>query len=98
MTDSAIPIIDIDPFRHGGAAAVVAAVAAAARDIGFFVVTGHGVNAATTDRLYSAARGFFDLPDADKQALVAEAMGQPGRPAADVLHEFIAGLGSFGGR
>ncbi|MEI7713325.1 MAG: iron-containing alcohol dehydrogenase [Rhodospirillales bacterium] len=31
--------------------------------------------------------------NADKQALVAEAMGQLGRPAADILHEFIAGLG-----
>ena len=36
----------------------------------------------------------YNFPaNADKQALVAEAMGQPGRPAADVLHEFIAGLG-----
>ncbi len=36
----------------------------------------------------------FNLPaNAPQQALVAEAMGQPGRPAADVLHEFIAGLG-----
>jgi isopenicillin N synthase-like dioxygenase len=70
MTDSAIPIIDIEPFRHGSGAGVASAVAAAARDIGFFVVTGHGVSAATTDRLYNAARGFFDLPDADKRALV----------------------------
>jgi maleylacetate reductase len=31
--------------------------------------------------------------NADRQALVSEAMGQPGRPAADVLHEFIVGLG-----
>ncbi len=36
----------------------------------------------------------YNLPaNADKQALVAEAMGHPGRPAADVLHDFIAGLG-----
>lgn len=36
----------------------------------------------------------YNLPaNADKQALVAAAMGQPGWPAADVLHAFIAGLG-----
>jgi maleylacetate reductase len=36
----------------------------------------------------------YNLPaNADKQALVAEAMGHPGRPAWEVLHEFIAGLG-----
>jgi maleylacetate reductase len=31
--------------------------------------------------------------NADRQALIAAAMGQPGAEAADVLHEFIAGLG-----
>jgi len=31
--------------------------------------------------------------NAERQALVAEAFGEPGRPAADVLHRFIAGLG-----
>jgi maleylacetate reductase len=31
--------------------------------------------------------------NADRQAMVAAAMGKPGAEAADVLHEFIAGLG-----
>jgi maleylacetate reductase len=36
----------------------------------------------------------YNLPaNAEKQALVAEAMGHPGKPAADVLDAFIAGLG-----
>ena len=36
----------------------------------------------------------YNLPaNADQQALVAEAMGHTGRPAADILHEFIVGLG-----
>jgi maleylacetate reductase len=34
-----------------------------------------------------------ESPNADRQALVAEAFGQPGRPAWQVVHEFIAGLG-----
>ena len=29
----------------------------------------------------------------ERQKLVSEAMGKPGRPASEVLHEFIAGLG-----
>ena len=73
MTDRPIPIIDIAPFRQDGRASVVAEIAAAARETGFFVVTGHGVSADATDRLYAAARGFFDLPDPDKRAL----MGAP---------------------
>ena len=74
MTNMVIPIIDIAPFRRDGRAAVVADIATAAREIGFFVVTGHGVGAAATDRLYHAARDFFDLPDLEKRALV----GAPG--------------------
>ena len=70
MTDTVIPIIDIAPFRADARASVVASVAAAARDTGFFVVTGHGVSTIATDRLYNEARGFFDQPDAAKRALV----------------------------
>ncbi len=70
MTDNAIPIIDIAPFRHDGRASVVADISAAAQQTGFFVVTGHGVSADATDKLYSAARAFFDLPDPEKRALV----------------------------
>lgn len=80
MTDSAIPIVDIAPFRRDGDARVVADVAAAARDIGFFVVTGHGVSSAATDRIYRAARAFFDLPDAYKRTLVG-------------TREFLGGVG-----
>lgn len=60
----AIPLIDIGPFLRGedGAAAVVAAVEAACRDTGFFLVLGHGIDPARTARLYDAARAFFDQP------------------------------------
>lgn len=65
-----IPVIDVGPFVRGeaGAKRVVEAVEAAARDTGFFLVTGHGVSPAAISRLYDGARAFFDLPEDYKRA------------------------------
>lgn len=59
-----IPVIDISPFIAGqaGSADVVRAVEKACRNLGFLLVTGHGVPKETTDRLYTSARAFFDEP------------------------------------
>jgi isopenicillin N synthase-like dioxygenase len=72
MTLMSIPIIDLTPYREGsdaGKQAVAAAVAQACRDIGFLVITGHGVSPALVDRVDTTSRAFFDLPGADKMAL-----------------------------
>ena len=72
MTLLSVPIIDIAPYRTGPAAAkagVVAAVDKACRDIGFLVITGHGVSPALIDRVDATARRFFKLPLDAKQAL-----------------------------
>src|SRR3984957_2136808 len=72
MTLKSIPIIDLSPYRNGspdGKQAVAKAVAEACRDIGFLVITGHGVAPAAVDRTDASARAFFDLPAADKMAL-----------------------------
>ncbi len=42
---------------------------AAARDVGFFYLRGHGVDGALNVRLQHAARQFFALPEADKLAV-----------------------------
>jgi len=73
---TAIPIIDIAPFRQSGSGAVVEAVGTAARERGFFIVTGHGVDPGVTGLLYRLARAFFDLPAAEKQEL----LGGPQQP------------------
>ena len=67
--DSPVPIIDISPAAAGGEAlaAVGRAVDEACRDIGFFVIVGHGVPEATTEAVWTAAREFFDLPLATKR-------------------------------
>jgi isopenicillin N synthase-like dioxygenase len=62
-TLSRIPVIDIAPFRTGADKAGVArAVAQACEEIGFFCVTGHGIDAALTDRAFAVSRDFFDQP------------------------------------
>ncbi len=59
-----IPVIDVSPFiaRSAGAGEVVAAIEAACRETGFFLVTGHGVSREITAELYNLARDFFDEP------------------------------------
>jgi isopenicillin N synthase-like dioxygenase len=67
---SAVPIIDLTPWFAGdadGRAAVAAQVDAALTDVGFLLVTGHGVPASLRTDVRGAAREFFALPAAVKQ-------------------------------
>jgi isopenicillin N synthase-like dioxygenase len=67
---SAVPIIDLTPWFAGdadGRAAVAAQVDAALTDVGFLLVTGHGVPASLRADVRGAAREFFALPAAVKQ-------------------------------
>jgi isopenicillin N synthase-like dioxygenase len=85
MTLTAVPVIDIAPYLAGsaeGKARVAQAVAEACRDIGFLIVTGHGVAPALIDRVDQVSRAFFALPFADKQALK--------RPADDQVRGYSA--------
>jgi isopenicillin N synthase-like dioxygenase len=61
----AVPVVDIsgDPRK------VAAEVGAACGELGFLTVVGHGVPDEVAERLASAARAFFDLPDGEKRAL-----------------------------
>jgi isopenicillin N synthase-like dioxygenase len=61
-----VPIVDLQPLRDGsnaGLATVAAQIGAAARDIGFFAVTSHGVERSVIETLFSAAHAFFALPE-----------------------------------
>jgi isopenicillin N synthase-like dioxygenase len=58
-----IPVIDIAAFRNGtDKAGVAAAVARACEEVGFFCISGHGVDPALTDRAFAVSRDFFDQP------------------------------------
>ncbi len=66
---SSIPLIDIAPFIEGDRAdqqRVAKAVDQACRDLGFLIITGHGVRRETLSGVQGAFRGFFALPERDK--------------------------------
>lgn len=64
-----IPIIDIEPFLDGSdPESVTAAVDAACRDIGFFVIVGHGVDLGLLHRTRELALSFFHMPVEQKVA------------------------------
>ncbi len=67
-----VPIIDLASLREPAAAGhtkVARAIGAAARDIGFFAVTGHGVPDDIITGVFHAAQTFFALPP-ERKALV----------------------------
>lgn len=66
-----VPVIDIGPFLRGGPeqrAAVAAEVGAACEEIGFFLITGHGVSPEHIQAMYDVSADFFALPDDVKAA------------------------------
>ena len=66
------PIIDITALRTyrgaGEAAATIGAIDGACTDTGFFVATGHGLDAPMTS-MFAMARAFFALPQSEKEAI-----------------------------
>lgn len=71
MEEDRVPLIDIAPWRLGGAedkAAVAEAVDAACRDTGFFTVAGHGVPEALVAATRATSAAFFALPEDEKLA------------------------------
>jgi isopenicillin N synthase-like dioxygenase len=70
-SDSAIPLLDLSRLDADEAqrAAFLAELRAAARDVGFFYLAGHGVEPALLGDLIEFSRRFFALPAADKLAI-----------------------------
>lgn len=69
MTEGIVPLIDIGPFLHGGAAdkaRVAAKVDRACRDIGFLVVSGHDVSEALIAEMHAMRDDYFALPHWEK--------------------------------
>jgi isopenicillin N synthase-like dioxygenase len=66
---SRVPLIDIGPFLNGSLSdkrRVARAVDTACREIGFLVITGHGVSPALRADVTEAMAAFFALPDRAK--------------------------------
>ena len=86
-----IPVIDVAPLDHEGAeggAAVVAAIGRACRDVGFFIVVNHGVDAVLIGGAFEQSRRFFSLPLIKKQALAIEKVGG-NRGYSGLMHEAL---------
>ena len=65
---NALPTLDIARFHSPGAdrATFLAELRAAARDIGFFYVTGHGIAPELVREVLDISRRLFRLPEAEK--------------------------------
>jgi isopenicillin N synthase-like dioxygenase len=66
---SDIPVIDLAPSREGaeGERAVARAIDRACREIGFFVIVGHGIERSVFTDVNAALARFFGLPLVEKQ-------------------------------
>ncbi len=63
-----VPSIDLTPFRRGtDRQPVVDAVRTACEQIGFLVISGHGIEPALLVEAFAQSRAFFDQPLADKR-------------------------------
>lgn len=72
-------IIDLEPWFYGDEsdrAAVAAAVDAALQDVGFLLVTGHGVPRDSRDAVRAAARRFFAMPAGVKEPYAVTVAGR----------------------
>jgi isopenicillin N synthase-like dioxygenase len=68
--NDAVPVIDLSPWFAGtpeGESAVARAVAQACEQIGFLVISHHGVPQELIDQGFTVARRFFELPAAAKE-------------------------------
>ncbi|MDR4307220.1 isopenicillin N synthase family oxygenase [Chelatococcus sambhunathii] len=85
MTLLHVPVIDLTPYREGtaeGKAKVAADVGQACRDIGFLVVSGHGVPEELIKKTYDVSKEFFALPHGEKV--------KADRPAPDQVRGYSA--------
>ncbi|TCL05987.1 isopenicillin N synthase family dioxygenase [Sodalis ligni] len=71
MSTTSLPLLDLSRLGNSPAerSAFLAELRHAARDIGFFYLTGHGVDTHLLDQVQHLSREFFALPDAQKQSV-----------------------------
>ena len=74
MGNGTIPVVDLSKFIHGSAEerdAFVQKLGHAFVDVGFVVVSNHGISNELVDRFYALAKEFFAKDDAIKVENVA---------------------------
>src|SRR5215467_15511727 len=64
-SNSFVPVIDIAPYLAGtpeGKRRVAAELDRACREVGFYIIVGHGVDPRLIEQIETVSREFFDLP------------------------------------
>jgi isopenicillin N synthase-like dioxygenase len=84
--DTGIPVVDLTSPDVG------AAVDAACREVGFFLLVGHGIDPALLDGLDRAARAFFARPDGEKAEWAMPRAGKAWRGWFPVGGELTSGV------
>ncbi len=75
----AVPVVDIAGYLDGSDPQRVAGeIEAAATEVGFFQIVGHGIDLSVVDAVYAASAALFALPDDEKEQLLS-ATGHPYR-------------------
>jgi len=72
IPNSFVPVIDIAPYLSGtpeGKRRVAKQLDRACREVGFYVIVGHGVDPALIEQVETVSRAFFDLPLDEKMKL-----------------------------
>ena len=67
--ESFVPVIDIAPYLAGtpeGKRRVAAELDRACREVGFYIIVGHGVDLRLIEEVETVSRAFFDLPLEEK--------------------------------
>ncbi|MQT14924.1 isopenicillin N synthase family dioxygenase [Segnochrobactrum spirostomi] len=85
MTLLEVPVIDLSPYKAGtpeGKRAVAEKIGQACRDIGFLVVSGHGIPEDLIRKTYDVSAAFFALPHGEKMKCE--------RPAPDQVRGYSA--------
>jgi isopenicillin N synthase-like dioxygenase len=93
VTLLSVPIVDIAPFLAGEPSdkqKVTKEIDQACRDIGFLVISGHGIPKSLQEAVEGTTKEFFDLPLDQKMKVV--------RPAPDVSRGYVEVEGESVGR
>src|SRR5258707_4994146 len=78
MSNSRVPVIDISPFlteTTAGKQKVVEEVARACEEIGFLVISGHGIPTTLIREVNSIAKQFFDMSREQKKSYTTKTPG-----------------------
>ncbi len=89
-----LALIDMGPLLEGTEQAgnVAVRIDTACRELGFFRITGHGIDPTLLARMDTAARRFFDEPEAAKQQVAMPLAGSAWRGWFPVRGEVTSGV------